>query len=384
MTSFIDQVFPIAFAERAARVLELPDSVLEVSARYTYGALAPVLDPFEAAVKSSFPDQYAFVNKFLLSVEHPFAKRLPLMNPCHVLFGVFCYFSLILATLCLGKLLGKGNYKLLGLFHNYFLHVVSLYMSVGLCVSARAAGYSLWNNAAGTSAAEWRLAKFIWLFYISKVPEWMDTVLMELKQNYHQVSFLHVYHHITIFVIWWFACWMAPGGEAYYSAMVNSSVHVVMYGYYFLTMIFSTGAVRSFLNNFKFIITKGQMTQFTFNCFQSAYDLVIVPRAQLKYSAGLLQLLFWYMISLLALFGNFLVTGQKKHKKTHKHASAENGDAAEHHKKEKPAAAPAKAASNGNVAKPLKKEPNFVKKESPAAKKAQTPSPQKETPKKKQ
>ncbi|EPY31409.1 elongation of very long chain fatty acids protein 4 [Strigomonas culicis] len=378
-TSFLDQVFPITLAERAASLLELPDWVLEMSAEWTYSTLAPVLDPFEAAVKASFPDQYRFTNNFLKSVEHPFAKRLPLMNPCHVLFGVLFYFALILATLCIGKLLGKGNYKMLGLFHNYLLHMLSLYMSVGLCVSARAAGYSLWNNAAGTTEKEWRIAKFIWVFYISKIPEWMDTVLMELKQNYHQVSFLHVYHHITIFVIWWFACWMAPGGEAYYSAMVNSSVHVVMYGYYFLTMIFSTGAIRNFLSNFKFIITKGQMTQFAFNCLQSVYDLIIVPRGQLKYSAGLLQLLFWYMISLLALFGNFLITGQKKHKKVQKQLSA-NGAAGPAKKAE---TSNGKAQQQDSAPQSEKSAPTGAQKGSPAQTNGNAPAAQK-TAKKKQ
>jgi elongation of very long chain fatty acids protein 4 len=305
-----------ATAEQIAAAIELPDWVLETSAAWTYACVGSLGDSFEAVVKVRFPEPHAYVQKWMRNHQHPFASRLPYLNPWHVIASILGYFAMIVLFRVFGRFLGKFSCRTMGLVHNLGLHFLSLYMSVGLLVSARAAGYSLWNNAAGTSRAEWRVAKLIWLFYVSKVVEWVDTLIMLLKQNYHQVSFLHVYHHATIFAMWWLASLAAPGGEAYYSAMVNSGIHVVMYGYYFLTLLFPTGTVRNVLNKFKFVITKGQMTQFTFNCVQSAYDLVWVPRAQLKYSAPLLQALFWYMITLLALFGNFLA---KNSKKTHRH-----------------------------------------------------------------
>ena len=36
---------------------------------------------------------------------------------------------------------------------------------------------------------------------------------MVLKKNDRQISFLHIYHHTTIFAIWWLVTYMAPGGE---------------------------------------------------------------------------------------------------------------------------------------------------------------------------
>lgn len=325
MSSFADMVLPMPVAERAAALLELPDSVVASVGSATYGVFKPVLDAFESTIAANLPELYRQVNQWRAENAHPFAAKLPFLSPWHVLFAVIMYFVTIAVFAVVGKILGKGQYRLFALVHNYLLHVVSLYMSVGLLVSARAAGYSLWNNAAGTSRQEWRVAKLVWLFYVSKVPEWIDTVIMLLKQNYRQVSFLHVYHHITIYVIWWMASFMAPGGEAYYSAMVNSGVHVVMYVYYFLTLLFPEGRMRKFLHNFKFVITKGQLTQFALNCVQSVYDLLIVERSQLKYSANLLQLLFWYMITLMVLFGNFLrknAIEARKHKREQRAAKA--------------------------------------------------------------
>ena len=36
---------------------------------------------------------------------------------------------------------------------------------------------------------------------------------MLLKGNVKQVSFLHVYHHVSISCIWWAIAYAAPGGD---------------------------------------------------------------------------------------------------------------------------------------------------------------------------
>ena len=38
-------------------------------------------------------------------------------------------------------------------------------------------------------------------------------VIMLLKGNAKQVSFLHVYHHVSISCIWWAIAYAAPGGD---------------------------------------------------------------------------------------------------------------------------------------------------------------------------
>ena len=50
---------------------------------------------------------------------------------------------------------------------------------------------------------------------------------------FHQISFLHVYHHAsTFFPCWWSAVNFAPGGDVWFICALNSAVHVLMYGYY--------------------------------------------------------------------------------------------------------------------------------------------------------
>lgn len=60
---------------------------------------------------------------------------------------------------------------------------------------------------------------------------------MVLRKKNKQISFLHVYHHFLLVWAWFFVCKFACGGDAYFGAIMNSFIHVVMYGYYFLSLM---------------------------------------------------------------------------------------------------------------------------------------------------
>ena len=51
------------------------------------------------------------------------------------------------------------------------------------------------------------------------------------------MSFLHVYHHSTILFMYWIAAAYMAGGASVPAAVINSSIHVLMYGYYFLAAL---------------------------------------------------------------------------------------------------------------------------------------------------
>lgn len=46
-----------------------------------------------------------------------------------------------------------------------------------------------------------RMASIVWVFYISKIFDFMDTFVMVVKGSWAQLSFLHVYHHTSIFLV---------------------------------------------------------------------------------------------------------------------------------------------------------------------------------------
>jgi elongation of very long chain fatty acids protein 4 len=293
-----------------SKAIELPDAVVYGVADASWAVFGPAVSVFDQQVTAIAPDLVRLANNYTATHLHPISKRLPLLTPTHVAFCVVMYLVVILALYPIGKAVGKLQLKSFSMVHNAFLFAVSLYMWGGILITAVANGFTLWNNPVGTGDGAWRMAKILWLFYVSKLPEFLDTVIMMLKHNYRQVSFLHLYHHGTIFVVWFIVFLEGPGGDAYFSGMLNSGVHVVMYGYYLGTSLFPTGKIRSFLNSIKFFITYGQMAQFATNCVQSAYLLLIVDKP--RYPRHLIILLLVYMFTLLGLFGNFLIQNQFK------------------------------------------------------------------------
>ena len=56
-----------------------------------------------------------------------------------------------------------------------------------------------------------------------------DTVFFALRGKYDHLSFLHIYHHCSMFLLWWVGCAYMAGGAAVPCTVINSSIHVVMY-----------------------------------------------------------------------------------------------------------------------------------------------------------
>ena len=56
----------------------------------------------------------------------------------------------------------------------------------------------------------------------------LDTVFFVLRKKNNQISFLHVYHHATMFPIWWMGIKWVAGGQCKYTLLNNfaSSNHI--------------------------------------------------------------------------------------------------------------------------------------------------------------
>ncbi|CAG8742759.1 19177_t:CDS:2 [Racocetra persica] len=187
----------------------------------------PFITPLENVVKSSlqilFPTLYNDAVEFLESSQSPFTSRLPLMNPFHVLIIVLAYLFIIFVGKQIMTNRTKFSVKGLSIVHNLVLVTLSAYMCTTVLYEAWRQRYVLFANPEDKSEKGFQMAKYIWVFYVSKITEFMDTFIMVLKKNNHQISFLHVYHHASIFIIWWWVTYVAPTGEAYFSAALNSA-----------------------------------------------------------------------------------------------------------------------------------------------------------------
>uniref|UniRef100_A0A8C3MQ57 Elongation of very long chain fatty acids protein n=1 Tax=Geospiza parvula TaxID=87175 RepID=A0A8C3MQ57_GEOPR len=83
----------------------------------------------------------------------------------------------------------------------------------------------------------YEMARVCWWFFFSKVIELLDTVFLILRKKQEQVTFLHVYHHGSMLFNWWSGVKYVPGGQAFFVGMLNSFVHIFMYGYYALASL---------------------------------------------------------------------------------------------------------------------------------------------------
>jgi hypothetical protein len=72
----------------------------------------------------------------------------------------------------------------------------------------------------------------------SKVLDFCDTIFMVLRKKWRQITFLHLFHHVSIFLIYWLNAAAAYNGDVYPTIIANSLVHFVMYGYYLLVALY--------------------------------------------------------------------------------------------------------------------------------------------------
>jgi len=232
----------------------------------------------------------------IIAPGNPHAKTFPLMNPFHVILVSLAYLVIIFVGKMIMAPRKKFELQWFSLLHNGSMVLLSSYMCYETIHQALANDFTLFGNGVDTSANGLPLAKVLWLFYFSKPIEFIDTFIMVLKKNNHQISFLHVYHHVATFMIWWFVIYYAPGGDTYFSAAQNCFIHVLMYGYYFLASLKINAPWKRYL-------TQAQMFQFLLNSIQAGYVLYYPT----PYPKSLALVLLVYMITLLVLFGNFYV-----------------------------------------------------------------------------
>jgi elongation of very long chain fatty acids protein 4 len=134
----------------------------------------------------------------------------------------------------------------------------------------------------------------IWVHYNNKFVELFDTFFMVMNKKTDQLSFLHVYHHVLLMWSWFAVCrYGGAGGIAWFSAMLNSLIHVLMYSYYLL-------AAMKVECPWKKVLTKAQMLQFV-ACMSTALHGIYHQ----LYPFYLSLLNIWVMLNMLVLFGNF-------------------------------------------------------------------------------
>ena len=112
----------------------------------------------------------------------------------------------------------------------------------------------------------------VWIHYCDKYLEFFDTYFMVLRGKMDQVSFLHVYHHFSIAWAWWIGVSQWSAGDAYFGALLNSIIHVMMYAYYGLALLGISCPWKQYL-------TQAQLLQFV-SVIVYTIGIIALPRAE--------------------------------------------------------------------------------------------------------
>jgi len=140
------------------------------------------------------------------------------------------------------------------------------------------------------------MAYLTWVFYLSKVLDFFDTIFIVARRKWTQLSFLHLYHHTTIFLVYWLNVNFNYFGDIYLTVVLNGTIHAIMYFYYFVTAL--NIPVPQPL---KKMITISQMVQFVIMMSQASYMLYYdCPTPK-----NVTILYLFYIISMFVLFNNF-------------------------------------------------------------------------------
>ncbi|XP_060530080.1 uncharacterized protein LOC132704208 [Cylas formicarius] len=108
------------------------------------------------------------------------------------------------------------------------------------------------------------ILNMVYLYFLTKVADLLDTVFFVLKKNSRQVTFLHTYHHSGMALTIWLGFKFVGGGHSVFLGFVNAIVHTVMYLYYLLSAYDEKYKHVLWIKKF---VTQIQLIQFIFLLF---------------------------------------------------------------------------------------------------------------------
>ncbi|KAL1439580.1 hypothetical protein MTO96_010109 [Rhipicephalus appendiculatus] len=125
--------------------------------------------------------------------------------------------------------------------YNACMVVLNAYfMTAFLSRTYMGGGYSLFCQGIDYEARDevtMSLLNLCWWYMLVRIADFLDTVFFVLRKKDSHVSFLHVAHHIIVVYNGCYGAGYGPDGQAALSVILNCFVHVIMYAYYFLSLL---------------------------------------------------------------------------------------------------------------------------------------------------
>jgi elongation of very long chain fatty acids protein 4 len=180
--------------------------------------------------------------------------------------------------------------------YNFAQIIANIYMLNGLVNITKQNIFAI--NLPYTNNTEY----YVYIHYLSKYLDYFDTLFIILRgKTKQQLTFLHIYHHSSIAVVWGYLLNIGHGnGTAAFGCLINSFIHLIMYSHYLYTSF-------GYTNPYKKYITQLQLTQFVL-CI---IHFMLVYFYDTTYPKELSWIQFFYHIKMIILFTNFYMKSYK-------------------------------------------------------------------------
>ncbi|KAL4013618.1 hypothetical protein IC575_025790 [Cucumis melo] len=239
-------------------------------------------------------------------------------SPFFLIFTIFSYlsFTFLLSHISIPPISPSILKPISGL-HNFTLLILSFIMAIGSILSSiYHVPHPLFLICfPPQTPPTGPLFFWAYIFYLSKIHEFLDTLLIILSKSYQRLTFLHLYHHSMVLIMSYL--WLNTSQSLTAIGVVtNSTVHTIMYAYYFLCSI-------GIKPKWKKFVTNCQILQLVFGFVVSGWMLYehFIGGSSLSLG-GCSGIRGWYFnivfnASLLALFMDFhsksyVLHGQRK------------------------------------------------------------------------
>lgn len=191
--------------------------------------------------------------------------------------------------------------------YKFVYNVVQVMLCSYMCIEAGLQAYK--NGYTLTPCVPFNVSNppmgdVLYIFYLSKILDFLDTVFIILSQKWDQLSFLHVYHHTSIFLFYWLNLNVGYDGDVYLTIVLNGFIHTIMYTYYFVSM-----HARDIW--WKKSLTMCQLIQFFCMNAQAAYLLYYQCT---EFPRNIVLAYMYYIFTMIALFGSFYINSYSKRK----------------------------------------------------------------------
>lgn len=156
-----------------------------------------------------------------------------------------------------------------------------------------------------TSPNTQRMILYGYIFLLSRIVEFTDTICFVLRKKNRQISGFHVFHHFSVPIAVWFFVKFAPGGNSAIFPFLNTFIHTVMYSYYFLATF---QPLRPYLG-WKKYLTQFQIIQFIIMIAHSTQPL-FMPDCQ--FPRTFLYINIFFSVVFIYLFTKFYIENYGK------------------------------------------------------------------------